>query len=149
ESWQTTTQLMFPAALRITALLLACFPVFSTAAYHHAESLSLAVTVMGSEECVGTEQERYDRASFLVLADTAATGDETRWERFASHDKLEEYREKRETYSIAKVWLAEGRVASAVFTLFRESGDWAKYVTHCFRKDGSLERATIEYRTFY
>ncbi len=47
------------------------------------------------------------------------------------------------------MWLAEGRVASAVFTLFSESGDWAKYVTHCFRKDGSLERATIEYRTFY
>ena len=44
---------------------------------------------------------------------------------------------------------SHGRAAVAAFTLFSESGDWAKYVTHCFRRDGSLERATIEFRTFY
>jgi hypothetical protein len=140
---------MFISALQITALIFSCIPGLSTASFRQAEDLGTAATFMGGNECSGTEQERFDVDSLLVFADTSDPGDKARWERFASNDKLEEYREKRETYSIANVWLAEGRVAAAVFTLFSESGDWAKYVTHCFRKDGSLERASVEYRTFY
>ncbi|MDM7920952.1 MAG: hypothetical protein QUS14_01525, partial [Pyrinomonadaceae bacterium] len=35
------------------------------------------------------------------------------------------------------------------FYIFFESGDHAKYVKHCFRPDGTLASAVVEFRTFY
>ena len=140
---------MFKVVLQIAALLLPGLPGLATAGVHHYQASGTNVSSLAGDRCTGTGQERFNSESLFVFADTSTTEEGGRWERFASEEKLKEYRETvNETYTIAKLWLDESG-AAAVFTIFSESGDWAKYVTHCFRKDGSLEEATIEYRTFY
>ena len=86
----------------------------------------------------------------LVFADTASYDDgKVKWHKFVSIKELEKYREKTETYSIAYSWKRNGRIVATNFTLFSPSGDWAKYVMHYFRGDGSLAKVTSELRTFY
>lgn len=86
----------------------------------------------------------------LVFADTAGSDDKTTsWRRFASTKELEKFRETKETYTVAYNWRSNGRIVAANFTLFSESGDWAKYVDHYFRADGTLAKVRSELRTFY
>ena len=87
----------------------------------------------------------------LVFADTSdyETDAPEKWEKFASEDALDKHRESTgETYSIAYCWRDRGNLAKSNFTLFSPSGDWAKYVFHYFRTDGTLAKAAIDYRTF-
>lgn len=86
----------------------------------------------------------------LVFADTAGMNDKrSKWRRFASERALEKFRKRSETYSIAYNWRRGGRIVASNFTLFSGSGDWARYVYHCFREDGSVARVESELRTFY
>lgn len=89
--------------------------------------------------------------SNLVFADTSDYTDESKpsWRKFASEKALEKYRADRETYSIAYVWMRGGKPVKANFTLSSPSGDWAKYVYHYFRDDGTLAKAEVDYRTFH
>src|SRR5436190_11162381 len=85
----------------------------------------------------------------LVFADTADQEDtKPKWRKFASEKVLDKFRENSETYTIAYNWRRGGRIVASNFTLFSGSGDWAKYVYHCFRPDGTLARVESEYRTF-
>jgi hypothetical protein len=80
-----------------------------------------------------------DKTAGLVFADTAGLNDDTpKWRGFASEKALEKFREDSDTYSIAYNWRKGTKIVASNFTLFSDSGDWAKYVYHCFREDGSL-----------
>jgi hypothetical protein len=86
----------------------------------------------------------------LVFADVSDMNDKKeKWRKFASEKALEKFRETTETYTIAYNWLKNGKIVVSNFTLFSGSGDWAKYVYHYFRMDGSLARVESELRTFY
>ncbi len=87
----------------------------------------------------------------LLFADTSDYNDDAKekWRKFASEKSLEKYRENTaETYSIAYNWQRSGQIVKSNFTLFSPSGDWAEYVYHCFRADGTLAKAEQEMRTF-
>jgi len=83
-----------------------------------------------------------------IFADTSQT-DEPKWREFGSEKKLEEFRKSIETYEIAYNWLKNGRVVITSITIFSGSGDWVKYVSSCYRENGSLARVNVRYRTFY
>lgn len=84
-----------------------------------------------------------------VFADTASeTSKHEKWKSFASTKALERFRKKQEVYTIAYNWLSGGKIVRSNFTLSSPSGDWAKYVYHWFRADGTLAREESEYRTF-
>ena len=84
-----------------------------------------------------------------VFADTASeTSKHETWKGFASTKALEKFRKKQEVYTISYNWLNGGRIVRSNFTLSSPSGDWAKYVYHWFRADGTLAREESEYRTF-
>lgn len=84
----------------------------------------------------------------VVFADVSQT-EKPKWKRFASDKALEKFRESSETYTIAYVWRKNGTIVTANFTMFSESGDWAHYVFHYFRADGSLAKIEADLRTFY
>jgi hypothetical protein len=84
-----------------------------------------------------------------VFADTAdMNSSREKWRRFASIKALDRFRKRSETYSISYNWLSAGKIVASNFTLFSASGDWAKYVNHYFRPDGTLARVDTDYRTF-
>jgi hypothetical protein len=71
------------------------------------------------------------------------------WRRYASKDELHKAWEGgTERNRGAYVWLRNGEVVRANFTLESPSGDWVQYSGHCFR-DGSLARLNYELRTTY
>ena len=86
----------------------------------------------------------------LIYADTSDYNQNSKpkWRKFASEKALEKFREKSETYSIAYNWRKNGKIVKSNFTLFSPSGDWANYVYHNFRADGTLAKAESEMRTF-
>lgn len=101
-------------------------------------------------ECEMLELSRQANAeSLLVFADTAVEGDKPSWRSFASEQELEAFRQTRETFSIANAATIDGHIAFVTLTMFSSSGDWVKFVSHCYGKDGSLALATKEFRTFY
>lgn len=86
----------------------------------------------------------------LVFADTSdyEAESKSKWQKFKSADALEKFRTRNETYIIAYNWLQNGKIVQSSFTLFSPSGDWAHYVTHYFRADGTLAKVESDYRTF-
>lgn len=86
----------------------------------------------------------------LIFADTSDYNENSKpkWRKFASEKTLEKFRETTETYSIAYNWRKNGKIIKSNFTLFSPSGDWANYVYHYFREDGTLAQAESEMRTF-
>lgn len=85
----------------------------------------------------------------LIVADVSDyETDVPKWQVFKTEKELEAFREKSETYTIANNWRMKGKIVSSLFTLFSPSGDWAQYVTHYFRPDGSAAKVTTEMRTF-
>jgi hypothetical protein len=85
----------------------------------------------------------------LIIADVSDyDSDDPKWQRFKSSHELEAFREKTETYTIANNWRLNGKLVSSLFTLFSPSGDWAQYVSHYFRPDGTAAKVTTEMRTF-
>lgn len=90
-----------------------------------------------------------ETSQVLVFADTADYDQKPfAWRRFETGTALDTYRETNETYTTAYVWKKGGKVVAANFTLFSPSGDWARYVYHFFRADGSAAKVTSELRTF-
>lgn len=85
----------------------------------------------------------------VIFADTSQGDDKPKWEKFDSTKALDKFREATETYTVAYNWTSKGTIVASNFTLFSPSGDWAKYVNHYFRADGSLAKVTSELRTFY
>jgi len=88
----------------------------------------------------------------LIFADTSDYTKQKakpKWQKFASEKSLEKFREKSETYSIAYNWRRDGKIVASNFTNFSGSGDWAMYIFHCYRADGTLARVRSELRTFY
>jgi hypothetical protein len=86
----------------------------------------------------------------LIFADTSdyEAGSKPKWQKFASEKSLEKFREQAETYTIAYNWWQKGKIVKSNFTLFSPSGDWAQYVYHDFRADGTLAHVESEMRTF-
>ena len=85
----------------------------------------------------------------LVIADVSDYDTEKpEWRKFKSTKELEAFREKTETYTVAYNWRTNSKIVSSVFTVFSPSGDWAQYVTHYFRPDGSAAKVNTEMRTF-
>ena len=92
-----------------------------------------------------------NRQPQLIFADVSDYDEESspKWRKFASEKVLEKFREETsETYTIAYNWQQKGRIVKSNFTLFSPSGDWAQYVYHNFRADGSLAFVQSEMRTF-
>jgi hypothetical protein len=89
------------------------------------------------------------KAPDLIIADVSDyETDVPEWRAFKTEKDLERFRESTETYTIANNWRQRGRIVSSFFTLFSPSGDWAQYVTHYFRLDGTAAKVIIEMRTF-
>lgn len=85
----------------------------------------------------------------LIFADTASQeSSRSRWRKFASEKALEAQRAKSETYEIAYCWLQAGKVVETSTTLFSGSGDWAQYVYHYYRPDGTLAKVESDFRSF-
>ncbi len=85
----------------------------------------------------------------IVIADVSSQdSNKPKWRRFASEKALAKFRENSETYTIAFNWKRSGRTVASNFTMFSESGDWAQYVYHYFRPDGSAAMIRTEMRTF-
>ncbi len=92
-----------------------------------------------------------NKRAVVVIADTSDYTDQNskaKWRKFASEKALETFRDKTEVYNVALNWLRGGKVIASNMTLSSPSGDWAKYVYHYFREDGTLARVKIDYRTF-
>lgn len=87
-------------------------------------------------------------AKLEIYADVSKT-DKPRWRKFRSEKSLEKFRESNEVYEIAYVWRKNGRIVVVNFTFTSGSGDWAHYVYHRFRHDGSLAKVEADLRTFY
>lgn len=87
-------------------------------------------------------------SAHLVFADVSQNR-KAKWRQFKSERALENFRENTETYSIAYNWLKNRKIVRSNFTLFSGSGDWAQYVYHHFRPDGTLAKAESELRTFH
>jgi hypothetical protein len=50
---------------------------------------------------------------------------------------------------VAYVWLRKGKVVAVAFTFQSGSRDWAHFVTHYFREDGTLAKIHSRLNTFY
>lgn len=94
--------------------------------------------------------KRY-KSPHLIFADTSDynEGSEPEWQKFASEKTLEKFRETTETYTIAYNWRKNGKIVKSNFTFFSPSGDWAQYVYHYFREDGTLAKVEAQLNTFY
>ncbi|HSK70726.1 MAG TPA: hypothetical protein VK892_03455, partial [Pyrinomonadaceae bacterium] len=86
----------------------------------------------------------------LIFADVSDyDADKPEWRRYDSEREFEKARETVESYNTAYVWRKNGRIVMANFTLSSPSGDWAQYVYHYFRADGSAAKVESELRTFH
>jgi hypothetical protein len=87
----------------------------------------------------------------FVFADISDYNDDSKgkWRKFSSDKSLEKFRERNETYTIAYNWRKNGKLIQSNFTFFSPSGDWAQYVYHYFRPDGTLAKVESDMRTFY
>ncbi len=89
------------------------------------------------------------KAPDLIIADVSDyETDVPKWQIFKTEKELETFRETTEAYTIANNWRTNGKIVSSLFTMFSPSGDWAQYVNHYFRPDGSAAKVTTEMRTF-
>ena len=84
----------------------------------------------------------------LVFAEVSRNA-KPKWRKFVSAAALEKFREDTETNKIANSWMRNGKLVLTIFTLFSESGDWAKYVHSYFRHNGTLAKVETDYRTFH
>lgn len=87
-------------------------------------------------------------AKLEIYADVSKT-ENPRWRKFRSEKSLEKFRESNEVYDIAYVWRRNGKIVVVNFTFSSGSGDWAHYVFHRFRPNGTLAYVEADLRTFY
>lgn len=129
--------------MRNVVILFTLFLLFGPVANGQSSRLQEIRRIDNYVKQLNAYTKRYKKPH-LIFADTSQT-DKPKWKRFASEEALN----KVVTYNIAFVWRKNGRIVKANFTLFSESGDWAQYVYHYFRADGSLAKLESELRTFY
>ncbi len=86
----------------------------------------------------------------LILADVSDynQGSDPKWKKYLSVKEFENLREEEESYTIAYVWLKDGKPVAVNFTYSSPSGDWAHYAEHVFRPGGSVAEIKRELRTF-
>lgn len=87
-------------------------------------------------------------ARLEIYADVSKTTKPV-WRKFRSEKSLEKFRKSNDVYEIAYVWRKNARVVVVNFMFTSGSGDWAHFVFHRFRHDGSLAKVEAELRTFY
>jgi len=89
------------------------------------------------------------KAPDVIIADVSDyETDVPEWKVFKTQKELGTFRETTETYTVVNNWRSKGRIVASLFTVFSPSGDWAQYVTHYFRKDGTAAKVYTEMRTF-
>ena len=90
------------------------------------------------------------KSSYLVFADISDySKNKPKWKKYNSEKEFAKVREAVESYNIAYVWRKNGKVVVANFTFSSPSGDWAHYVYHYFREDGTLAKVEAQLNTFY
>lgn len=111
---------------------------------------SAAVKTIDSYAATITALTKKRTSPKLVFADVSDVGTEqpSKYQKFASENALEKFRDKSDVYSIAYAWKKAGKVVATNFTLSSPSGDWVKYGNHVFRADGTLAMVESDYRTF-
>lgn len=86
--------------------------------------------------------------SALIYANTSST-EKAKWQSF----KTEKAREAADTgdnlNENAYVWRKNGKVVAANFTFQSPSRDWAHFIKHYYRADGSLAKVRANLNTFY
>lgn len=85
----------------------------------------------------------------LEIYGDVSTSKKPKWRKFLSAKSLEKFRESHDVYEIAFVWRKSGKIVVVNFTFTSGSGDWAHYVFHRFRPDGTLANVEADLRTFY
>lgn len=92
------------------------------------------------------------KSPHIVFADVSDdyNANKPKWKKFASEKEFEKSREAgAESYTTAYVWRKNDRVVVSNFTFSSPSGDWAHYVFHYFREDGTLAKIEARLNTFY
>lgn len=72
-----------------------------------------------------------------------------KWREFKTAKAREAATSEDNLYDTANVWLREGKIVIAHFEYGSPSGDWAQFVSYCFREDGSLAQLDNSFRTFH
>lgn len=87
----------------------------------------------------------------VIFADIGTDGEQAKpsWKRYATLKDFESAGEDEESYTVAYVWLKEGKPVLVNFTYTSPSGDWAHYVEYVYRPEGSVAVIRKELRTFY
>ena len=113
-----------------------------------AKALSAEQKVAAIEQyCSETERSTGERPDLIVGVVETSQHPEGEWRRFNSREDLHKgWETSAERYRGAYVWLRNGEVVRANFTLESPSGDWLQYSGHCFR-DTSLVRLNYELST--
>lgn len=86
--------------------------------------------------------------SLEIYANVSQT-EKPKWKKFKSETAFEKFRKNKEVDEVAYVWRKSGKVVAANFTFSSASGDWAHYIFHRFRENGSLAKVEADLRTFY
>lgn len=84
-----------------------------------------------------------------IFADIASNGKATNWKEFKTESLRDEADTGDNLNENAYVWMKDGKVAAATFTIQSPSRDWAQFVTFFYRADGTLSKAESELNTFY
>ncbi|HUF04713.1 MAG TPA: hypothetical protein VMM38_11135 [Aridibacter sp.] len=86
----------------------------------------------------------------LIFADVSDYNEGAKpvWKKYGSMVDFQNAGEEGERYTVAYIWLKEGKVIGVNFTYSSPSGDWAYYAEHVFRADGSVAEIRKELRTF-
>lgn len=85
-----------------------------------------------------------------IFADTSsgAKVESAQWHQFKSEKERQEADTGDNLNSNAYVWLRDGKVVGANFTLQSPSRDWVQYVMYYFRTDGTLAKIASTLNTF-
>jgi hypothetical protein len=90
------------------------------------------------------------KSPHLIFADVSDYNqNKSQWRKYNSEKEFEKAREKVESYDTAYVWRKNNKIVMANFTLSSPSGDWAHYIHHYFREDGTLAKIEARLNTFY
>ena len=71
-----------------------------------------------------------------------------KWSEFKTQKARETATTEDNLYNTANVWLRDGSPVVSDFKYGSPSGDWAQFVSYCFRTDGSLAEIDNSFRTF-
>ncbi|MBV9956922.1 MAG: hypothetical protein JO360_00820 [Acidobacteria bacterium] len=89
-------------------------------------------------------------ARIFAADDSSAASNtgEVHWRTFKSEQELQAADPSNNLNSSAYVWLRDGKVVGASFTLQSASRDWVQYVMYYFRRDGTVAKISSTLNTF-